>query len=599
MCQYGKIAGCQAVVEKCKGSDKYSQQDCDNLSIVCDAIESGIIPDFKTPSEPEQPSTSVVSNPTNPLTPSGVEVPDSLMIFLDCPIGDVLCKSGKGSSCMMHTNVCRYTEPENLAEELNNNGWEIGNLSTEQFCSAFYEVCDMISSYDPPLTDNDVYNYEKYFVCNVDDSMCQYGKIAGCQAVVEKCKGSDKYSQQDCDNLSIVCDAIESGIVPDFKTPSEPEQPSTSVVSNPTNPLTPSGVEVPDSLMIFLDCPIGDVLCKSGKGSSCMMHTNVCRYTEPENLAEELNNNDDSMCQYGKIAGCQAVVEKCKGSDKYSQQDCDNLSIVCDAIESGIVPDFKTPSEPEQPSTSVVSNPTNPLTPSGVEVPDSLMIFLDCPIGDVLCKSGKGSSCMMHTNVCRYTEPENLAEELNNNGWEIGKLSTEQFCSAFYEVCDMINNYESPLTDNDVYNYEKYFVCNVDDTMCQYGKITNCQAVVEKCKGSDKYSQQDCDNLSIVCDAIESGIIPNFEETTTIPITSYIPTPTTTSIKTINKKTKTTKTKTTKCQKETVTITTTKFKTTTKFTTSTKIKITTKTKTIVKNTTLYKYKTKTKTVYRH
>eukprot|EP00833_Pecoramyces_ruminatium_P015037 jgi/Orpsp1_1/1189069/evm.model.d7180000069222.1 len=283
------------------------------------------------------------------MTPSGVEIPESLLEFLNCPIGNVVCKNGKGSSCMTRSSACRYGEPNDLEELLKNDGFDdLGNLTGVEFCKVFDEVCHMIESYDPILTDEYIYDYSRYFTCNIEDSICLYGQNTSCQAALKLCW--DSYPKKDCENLSYVCDRIDSGIIPTFDE------------------------------------------------------------------------------------------EKLK-------------------------------------------------TPSGLEIPDSLLTFLDCPIGNVVCKNGKGSTCMARSNVCRYRNQESLDELLNDNGFDIGNLSGKVFCETFIEVCDMIDSYNPPLTDDYVYNYSRYYTCNNEDSICLYGQNASCQEALSLCW--DSYPDND------------------------------------------------------------------------------------------------------------
>jgi len=302
---------------------------------------------------------------TTVLTPSGVEVPASLLTYLDCPIGDVQCKNGKGSTCTARSNSCRYGNPAILGELLHNEGYDIGNLTSKEFCDIYLEVCDMIMKYDPPLTDDYIYNYKRYFTCHIEDSKCIYGQTTSCQTVVKKCW--DTYPTQACKQLSIVCDSINTGVIPSF----------------------------------------------------------------------------DSSTQQLK-------------------------------------------------------------TFSGEVIPASLLTYLECPIGDVICKNGKGSTCTARSNVCRGSSPETLAEGLANNGYDdIGGLSPKTFCKIHLEVCDMIMDYNPPLNDDDIYNLDKYLTCDMDDLACQYGKRSNCKAVLELCWKN--YSIEVCQALSNTCDKINGS----------------------------------------------------------------------------------------------
>ncbi|ORX44325.1 hypothetical protein BCR36DRAFT_127942 [Piromyces finnis] len=148
------------------------------------------------------------------ITPSGLEIPESLMVYLRCPIGDSKCKNGKSSACVAHSNICRYDNPSSLDKSLRNAGYDIGTLTAEEYCKIHIEVCDMIYKYDPPVTDDDIYNYEKYFTCDEDDYLCKYNQNSSCQTVLKKCLES--YPEDACQKLSIVCDNIDNGVIPIF-----------------------------------------------------------------------------------------------------------------------------------------------------------------------------------------------------------------------------------------------------------------------------------------------------------------------------------------------------------------------------------------------
>jgi len=373
---------------------------------------------------------SVITASATILTPSGAEIPISLLTYLDCPIGDVLCKNGKVSTCVVRSNSCRYGNPDILGELLHDEGYDIGNLTPKDFCDIYLEVCDMIMKYDPPLTDDYIYNYKRYFTCHIEDSMCIYGQTTSCQAVVKKCW------------------------------------------------------------------------------------------------------------------------------DIYPTQACEQLSIVCDNIKTGVIPIF--------------ASSTQLKTLSGENIPDSLLTYLECPIGDVICKNGKGSTCTARSNICRGSSPETLAEGLANNGYgDIDGLSPEKFCKIHLEVCDMIMDYNPPLNGDDIYNLDKYLTCDVDDSICQYGKRSNCKAVLELCWKS--YSIEACQALSNTCDKINGSDRRNDRRSSTTPSKSIT--------KKYSTKSSTTKRSTTKSTTKRKTIKSTTSKKTT-FKRSTE-----KTKTISKKST--------------
>ncbi|ORX87060.1 hypothetical protein BCR32DRAFT_264544 [Anaeromyces robustus] len=527
-------------------------------------------------------------------TPSGNEIPDSLLTYLDCPIGDVSCKNKKGSSCNAHSNVCRNGNPTILGEILLNSGYNIGDLTPEEYCTIHLEVCDMILTYDPPITDDDVFNYNKYFSCDKDDNMCIFDKTSSCQTVLKYCPNT--YSEEDCNKLSIVCDSIQNGEIPVLEstntistttsideqvtttttittaTATSIDEPIVTTQDIPTDVTTSSGTGVPDFFLKYLDCPIGDGLCKNEKISSCEAHSSICKYATSDTLGEMLKNSnidignftpeeyckvhlevcdmistydppltdddvynfdkyltcntDDIVCIFSKSSICLAVLKLCP--DYYSKEDCDTLSNVCNTIQNSAIPDISslTPENPEPVNvdenddifTSIISN-KQLTTPSGTVIPDSLLIYLDCPIGNVICKNNKSNSCTSHLILCN-SKPNTLSETLSANGYDIGNLSPEKYCEVHKEVCDMVLEYEPPLTDEYIYDLDRYLTCDSDDTICQYGQKESCKSVLELCW--TYYHDSDCINLSNVCDKvygnndilIDSDSLGNIDEST-------------------------------------------------------------------------------------
>jgi len=147
-------------------------------------------------------------------------------------------------------------------------------------------------------------------------------------------------------------------------------------------------------------------------------------------------------------------------------------------------------------------------TPSGKEIPESLLNYLDCPIGDVKCKNDKNKDCIKHSKICRNGNPLILDELLENNGIDIGDMTAEEYCNIYNEVCEMIFNYDSPISDDDVYNFGKYYTCESDDLMCKIKKTSICRTVLKKCNGG--FPEEDCNKLSLVCSGINGNNMPSF-----------------------------------------------------------------------------------------
>ncbi|KAG4099821.1 hypothetical protein H8356DRAFT_1075984 [Neocallimastix lanati (nom. inval.)] len=78
---------------------------------------------------------------------------DKLSIMINCPFGNVICKNDKGSSCISHYSVCRNSNFETLAESPIYSGYNIENLTLENYCNIHHDTCLMIINYDPPLMD--------------------------------------------------------------------------------------------------------------------------------------------------------------------------------------------------------------------------------------------------------------------------------------------------------------------------------------------------------------------------------------------------------------------------------------------------------------
>jgi len=153
--------------------------------------------------------------------------------------------------------------------------------------------------------------------------------------------------------------------------------------------------------------------------------------------------------------------------------------------------------------TSVVSGAVVPvLTPTGLNVPDSLLKYLDCPIGDVVCKSSKRNACIQSGSydICKNGNPVILGEILSDKGIEIGNNTPDEFCKIHTQVCDMIENYNPPLTREYIFDTDKYLSCDDSDKQCKYGKYSSCKLVAKMCWGN--YPKLQCKKIAKVCDEI-------------------------------------------------------------------------------------------------
>jgi len=144
------------------------------------------------------------------------------------------------------------------------------------------------------------------------------------------------------------------------------------------------------------------------------------------------------------------------------------------------------------------------LTPTGEKVPDSLLKYLDCPIGDVLCKSSKTNACQSSESlkICEGGNPTILGEILSDKGIEIGDNTPDEFCRIHADVCNMIENYNPPLTKNYIFDTDYYLDCDDSDRQCKYGKYATCRLVFKMCWGN--YPRASCRKLLTICDEIGS-----------------------------------------------------------------------------------------------
>jgi len=134
---------------------------------------------------------------------SGIECPVSLMRYLQCTVGDRDCRLGQSHTCMVNFNDCRTSMTKKYLTSRNH---VLGEFTPKQYCSVLEEVCSSASSYEPPITDNDVYNLKQYLVCPKDDFRCKERMNSICYAVYTKC--INNYPNKDCENLNKTCAKI-------------------------------------------------------------------------------------------------------------------------------------------------------------------------------------------------------------------------------------------------------------------------------------------------------------------------------------------------------------------------------------------------------
>ncbi|ORX44329.1 hypothetical protein BCR36DRAFT_334724 [Piromyces finnis] len=141
-------------------------------------------------------------------TPSGIIIPSSLLTYLDCQIGDIVCKKEKVESCNESDiiKICNSNDPDSLYDIFYDKDIDIGDLTPTKFCKIHTEVCGMIENYDPHLTIEYIYNIEKYLDCDDSDTMCIHGKNVSCGSVLKRCWGN--YPNKACQKLGNVCNKL-------------------------------------------------------------------------------------------------------------------------------------------------------------------------------------------------------------------------------------------------------------------------------------------------------------------------------------------------------------------------------------------------------
>jgi len=148
--------------------------------------------------------TSVVSGWVI-ITPNSDEVPDDLLHYFNCPLGEINCKNSQKSSCIYHSQVCVNGNPLILGELLKKEGYNIGNLTPKKFCQIFLDACEMIPSYEPFFTEDYVTDLKRYD-CDKSDSICRFDKLSSCKMALTYCRRL--YNDERCDKLSDKCDEV-------------------------------------------------------------------------------------------------------------------------------------------------------------------------------------------------------------------------------------------------------------------------------------------------------------------------------------------------------------------------------------------------------
>ncbi|KAG4099824.1 hypothetical protein H8356DRAFT_1037240 [Neocallimastix lanati (nom. inval.)] len=142
-------------------------------------------------------------------TSSGNIVPEPLLTYLDCPIGDIVCKDNMRNKCTKSKayKICMDSDPLKLEESLSKKKIDIGDYNPYEYCRIHNKVCDMIESYNKPLTKDLIFDIDKYLTCKSDDDDCKLSKGSTCRFVVKMCWGN--YPKKACKKLSETCEKIE------------------------------------------------------------------------------------------------------------------------------------------------------------------------------------------------------------------------------------------------------------------------------------------------------------------------------------------------------------------------------------------------------
>ncbi|OUM62781.1 hypothetical protein PIROE2DRAFT_10814, partial [Piromyces sp. E2] len=378
-------------------------------------------------------------------------------------------------ACVAHSNICRFDNPSSLENSLQNAGYDIGDLSAEVYCKIHLEVCDMIYKYDPPITDDDVFNYGKYYTCDEDDYMCKFNKNSSCQIVLKKCP--ENYSEDDCQKLSLVCDNIDSGVIPTFDDEENNQKEDNQEEGDQEEDDQEEDDQEED------DQEEGDQEEGDQEEDNKENENNEDEDQENDNQDNKDQNN------YNEPAVEEPVVEEPIVEEPIVEEPVVEEPVAEEPVIEDVVNEPAVEDEVQEPSINDNVIQEKVKTPSGLEIPESLMVYLSCPIGDTKCKNGKSSACVAHSNICRFDNPSSLENSLQNAGYDIGDLSAEVYCKIHLEVCDMIYKYDPPITDDDVFNYGKYYTCDEDDYMCKFNKNSSCQIVLKKCP--ENYSEDD------------------------------------------------------------------------------------------------------------
>ena len=272
----------------------------------------------------------------------------------------------------------------------------------------------------------------------------------------------------------------------------------------------------------------------------CSEYEKVCNEIEnyeidlPDEYLFEYSNyfncEDQDWCKYL----CHKSLRKCWDNlYKYKPNDCWNLENACNNIESGDIPKYQNYTTFSE-DLIVIENDT---TPNGSKIPKSLTHYLT-HFGNPLYQSYAGSSCVTSLNskyLCNYETYNNMMEVIEVEG---SKITRDEYCTKHAEVCHMISRYTYLPNKDLIYNYEQYFGCDSMD-FCD----TICNTALKLCWGH--YPDEDCKKLSIVCESIESGVMPTFDSTKTVEEP----------VETVTETTKVTETVTIPVEKETETVT--------------------------------------------
>jgi len=302
--------------------------------------------------------------------------------------------------------------------------------------------------------------------------------------------------------------------------------------------ITSNGKTVPDSLTKYFECVNADRDCKLGQTRTCMVNFNDCRTnmtksylterghvlgnltpkaycsiheevcqminsynavitpsgkTVPSSLLKYLKcGNNDRNCKLNQERTCNYFYEDCRieMTTEYLTQRHHNLD--------GLTP--KNYCSIHKEVCNMISTYNDIKVTSGATVPTPLLKYFNCLTNDKICQNEQVRSCTVNYYDCS----SNMSKRyLTNHHHILGNLTPKQYCSIHGDVCQFIKSFDPPVTDEEVYNFDRYFTCEKTDYDCKINMLNTCKAVLEKC--GNNYPYQTCNQLSINCSKILSA----------------------------------------------------------------------------------------------